>query len=141
MRRYAKKERHIETMSKILEWQDMGCFKGIDLNDTFVLSWNITNNNIAFDLEVSIWPESEHYDSLKSNEYTCYKKGTLKFEGAKEVQGLKECKEVNPSTDSDGSIDYGNIDHLVKTPSGYELIGEFGNVIITGGGLKFGICA
>ena len=41
------------------------------------------------------------------------------------------------TTDLDGTIDYGNIDSLLKTSSGFEVEGDFGSVVITGGELKF----
>ena len=122
-------------------WQEMACFTGIDLHDSFVLSWNTKNNSIVLELEVSIWPGSSHYDAPKKNEYTCYKRGALRFNGASKIQGLKDCKEVTPSQDPDGSKDYGNIEHLSQTLTGYELRGEFGNVIITGSELNFEVYA
>ena len=46
---------------------------------------------------------------------------------------------ASSSTDPDGSIDYGNIDSLIKTESDFELTGEFGNVKVEGGQLDFKI--
>ena len=128
-------------MNEVEMWRDMDCFKGIDLEDTIVLSWSQTNNHVVFQLEVSIWPESPHYEAPKINEYTCYKKGVLKFSGTSNVQGLKEQAHAISSIDTDGSIDYGNIDYLGKTASGFEVVGEFGSVHITGGELSFEIYA
>ena len=124
-----------------MTWQKMECFTGIDLHDSFVLSWSIENNSIVFVLEVSIWPESPHYDAPKKNEYTCYRKGALSFIGVSNVHGLRDCKELTPTQDSDGSKDYGNIDYLSQILNGYELHGEFGNVVIVGGELNFEIYA
>ena len=52
----------------------MEVFKGIDLNDSFVLDWSYENNRLCFELEVSIWPEYKYYVEPKLNEYTCYRK-------------------------------------------------------------------
>ena len=50
----------------------MEIFKGIDLNDSFVLSWYQGTNELTFELEASIWPESTYYEKPKPNEHTCY---------------------------------------------------------------------
>jgi len=46
---------------------------------------------------------------------------------------------VMSSTDPDGSIDYGNIDTLQVVDGGFELTGNFGNIKISGGELRFEI--
>jgi len=41
--------------------------------------------------------------------------------------------------DPDGAIDYGNIDVLVKLESTYQVFGDFGEVKIIGGELRFAV--
>ena len=115
----------------------MALFKGIDLNDSFVLSWAHENNQLTFALEASIWPESEFYSKHKEGEFTCYRKATLRLANVKSINGLKNIDSVTPTKDPDGSIDYGNIETFCQTRTGFKLSGEFGSLSIKGGELTF----
>jgi hypothetical protein len=123
-----------------MNWTELEVFKGIDLNDSFVLGWSQSEDHLSFELEASIWPESEFYTEPNKNEYTCYRKAFLSFVGVNSIQGLKPINTVATLTDPDGAIDYGNIDSLSITSSGYEVEGNFGSVTIRGGELNFEVC-
>lgn len=120
-----------------MDWTQIKVFKGIDLNDSFVLSWKLSANNLAIEVEASIWPESVYYQEPLDDEYTCYKKASLVFENTEKITGLLDIKSVKPTSDPDGSIDYGNIETLVENDSGFLLSGAFGSVEIIGGELVF----
>ena len=122
-------------------WEEMEFFKGIDLFDSFVTSWKLEGSELSFFLEASIWPESDFYSEPKKKEYTCYKNGVLKFSRWSNVKGLLQQSQVTPSTDLDGSVDYGNIEYFVKTESEFEIHGEFGKVVVLGGEFSFEISA
>ncbi len=117
----------------------MEIFKGIDLNDSFVLSWHSEGNELYFDVEASIWPESKYYESPKQDEYTCYKPAVLTFKNIKELNGLLEMSQVTPSTDASGEKDYGNIDALQENSEGFLIEGDFGSISIVGGEMSFEI--
>ena len=122
-----------------MNWKEMEIFKGIDLNDSFVLAWSSTGNELEFTLEASIWPESKFYEKPKKDEYTCYKPARLKFKNIRYISGLLSIGEVTPSIDASGEKDYGNIEDLKKTNEGFSLEGDFGSVAITGGEMSFEI--
>jgi len=88
-----------------MDWKEFKEFKGIDLNDSFVIEWSSSNNELTFKLEASIWPESEYYQKPNSNEYTCYKTAELKFSKFVKLTGLKPMNQTNVSKDPDGAID------------------------------------
>lgn len=111
----------------------MHIFKCIDLTDSFVLSWNANETEIIFKIEASLWPESPYYLQPKSNEYTCYRKCEIKFTGFTSYSGLIEQSLITPTIDTDGSLDYGNIDSLTKTNQGFKVMGEFGKLEIING--------
>ena len=104
-----------------MNWTELEIFKGIDLNDLFVLSWTRDNSRLKIDIEVSIWPESKYYSKPKENEYTCYKNTILLFDGVESIEALKPIDSVRATTDLDGTVDYDNIETLVKTSSGFEV--------------------
>lgn len=120
-----------------MQWREMECFRGIDLNDSFVLSWKVEKRRLCFVLEASIWPGSEHYQPPEKKEYTCYRPATLYFRDCDSVSGLNAMSEVRPSVDTNGEVDYGNIDSLTQIPGGFEILGDFGNVLVKGGQLDF----
>ena len=111
----------------------MDIFKGIDFNDSFVLGWSSNEAGITFNVEASIWPESPHYQKPKPNEYTCYRKCEIQFTNFTSYSGLSKQSTVNPTKDLDGSLDYGNIDILIKTNNGFQVVGEFGHLNIVNG--------
>jgi len=117
----------------------MKIFEGIDLTDSFVLSWRQSPTEILFNLEASIWPQSEYYEEPIDDEITCYKPATLIFKNVDEVSGLLEMSEVRPFSDASGEKDYGNIDSLEQINNGYRVVGEFGSVLINGGSVLFEI--
>lgn len=90
----------------------MKIFNGIDLNDSFIISWHQSSNSLLLNLEASIWPTSENYSTPKEDEWTCYKPATLIFEGFRKVIGLVPMQNAPSSVDKNGEVDYGNIDHL-----------------------------
>jgi hypothetical protein len=120
-----------------MEWSKIDIFRGIDLTDSFVLSWSHDGNELTFELEASIWPDSEYYSKPQNGEYTCYRKAALKFTGVQSINGLKSINLVPSTIDPDGSTDYGNIDALSQTETGFYLSGDFGSVNIVGGELCF----
>ncbi|SDJ81797.1 hypothetical protein SAMN04488540_1143 [Ferrimonas sediminum] len=111
----------------------MKVFSGIDLNDSFVMSWKLSASELLMELEASIWPDSELYLAPKSNEYTCYRRITLVFSGFTEVRGLYNIASTEGTVDLDGTTDYGNIDTFSKVLSGFLLSGSFGDVEVVGG--------
>jgi hypothetical protein len=120
-----------------MDWQELEIFKGIDLNDSFILNWKHGKDFLTFEIEASIWPESQFYIEPKLNEYTCYRKATLSFINIESLIGLKLLVESPSFIDADGSVDYGNIDSLQLTSDGFSIQGDFGSVHIKGGAIEF----
>ncbi len=100
---------------------------GIQLQDSFVLSWGMNRDSLVFDVEFSLWPEHPQYQTPKPNEWTCYQRGKLLFEGVSSQQGLLSIDNVRSSTDASGELDYGNIDELEEINDGeFRICGDFG---------------
>ncbi len=120
-----------------MDWTESEKFRGIDLNDSFVLGWSHEGKSVMFELEASIWPESNHYLPPKPNEYTCYRRATLSFENVSECTGLLSMNSAPKSTDATGEVDFGNIDSLQILSNGFSIEGDFGAVNIIGDKLEF----
>lgn len=118
----------------------MDSMDGIDLQDSFILGWAVSENEFSIQLEASIWPSSVHYTRPKPSEYTCYKKAALTFFNFSHISSVKEQTEITPTTDLDGSLDYGNIDSFSKTASGFSISACFGNVTVISGKVVLSVC-
>lgn len=119
-----------------MDWRNLQVFKGIDLNDSFVISWSLEKSCLVFEIEASIWPESPYYKTPLPNEHTCYRRISLIFDLIESVDGLKLVEYVMPTIDPDMSKDYGCVDTLMSTNDGYLMSGEFGSLKIVGGQLS-----
>ncbi|WP_289028012.1 hypothetical protein [uncultured Paraglaciecola sp.] len=122
-----------------MNWTDMDLFRGVDLGDSFVLDWSCTSNSFVIKVEASLWPESKHYSPPVNGEYTCYKNASVTFKNIKSIKGIVPVNEASPTTDPDGSIDYGNIDALTSNLGQFNICGRFGNVVINGGEVSFSV--
>ena len=118
----------------------MDSMDGVDLQDSFILGWTVSENEFFIQLEASIWPSSVHYTKPKPNEYTCYKKAVLTFSDFTYIESVKEQSEITPTTDLDSSLDYGNIDSFSKTESGFFISACFGSVTINSGKVVLSVC-
>ncbi|MBE9113315.1 hypothetical protein IQ273_28465 [Nodosilinea sp. LEGE 07298] len=117
----------------MIQWRNIEVFRGIDLNDSCVLSWKLEPTQLVFELDVSVWPESQFYTTPKPNEYTCYRTARLIFRGCEKITGLHAMGDVRPTVDPDNTIDYDNIDALNQEEAVIRVYGNFGEVEIQGG--------
>lgn len=115
-----------------MHWRDMAMFRGVDLNDSFVSGWTRGPSELTFEIEASVWPESPFYRAPRPDEYTCYRKVRLIFRGCEIISGLRSLREAPTFTDTDGESDYGSIDSLMQTATGFRIFLEFGEVEIEG---------
>lgn len=113
-----------------MNWTELPLFKGINLNDSFVLGWTLAKDKLVFVLEASIWPESRYYLPPNHGEYTCYRKATIEFIDTISIMGLQPMESTPFSVDPDGSKDYGNIDSLTISNVAFNICGDFGEVKI-----------
>ena len=121
-----------------MDWREIPDFAHVDLEDSFVLSWNEAAHTLTFRLEASLWPGHPSYSVPKPNEHTCYKIAELVFSNTFRVEGLPSTAEVIPTLDGGGSIDYGSIDTLQLGDDGIWMIcGDFGSVRIHCGSCTF----
>jgi hypothetical protein len=90
-------------------------FEGVLINDTFVLGWHREAEQLVFAVEASLWPEHPDYEPPRPNEWTCYKRARLVFEGVSSVEGLPDMASAPRCTDADGSQCFGSLDELAPS--------------------------
>lgn len=113
--------------------------QGIDLSDSFISHWKLKNSEFKIELELSVWPESPYYIKPIKEEFTCYKKGNLRFYGIKEIKGVVDLEYVKPNLDPDGSKDWDNIYDFRKENGLLKFSTEFTNIEIDCDGFEMEI--
>ena len=104
--------------------------QGIDLTDSWVLGWRETGGTLEFSIEFSLRPESAFYRTPKRGEWTCYRRGVLRFDGVTAVNGLKKEETVRFTIDPDSSKDFGNIESFEEKDDRVMISGDFGEVMV-----------
>jgi hypothetical protein len=103
----------------------------IFLEDTFVLSWHQSSASLTFNVLASLLQSHPEALPPANGEWACYRSGVIKFSGVSSVNGLLRQESVTPTTDPDGSVDYGCVDFLsLVRPGEYRIAGEFGVVTV-----------
>lgn len=111
------------------QYYELASFKGIYLEDSYVLGFEETESQLVFAMEFVLTPENVLYGTAEENEQYFYRKGKLLFPGLKDVVWLD--KTFRATTDAAGEIDYGNIDVCQLEDDGYFfLCGDWGRVKI-----------
>jgi hypothetical protein len=101
---------------------------GVMIEDCFVYGWQLDSGNLVVDLDFSLWPGNKFYESPKTDEWTCYKRGQLIARNIEILEGLRGMSEVMATTDPDGTKDYGSLDSAVISGNKIEIRGPFGGV-------------
>jgi hypothetical protein len=107
-------------------------FDGVDIEDSIVLGWALSDNGLAIQLEVSLLPEHAEYAKSPPEERGCFKRGELLFPLPRDVMGLKAQQDVVPSGEEAGMPDYDTF-HCLRLlgPDRFYVEGEFGEVQLT----------
>jgi hypothetical protein len=111
-------------------------FVGVRIDDCWVMGWSVSPGKFVLEIEASLWPGHPAYEAPQPDEWTCYKRAELVFEGVASVQGLVRQEDVSPHSNPDGSKDYGSIDSIDAFEGGYRVVGEFGDVTLTASELR-----
>ena len=106
-------------------------FENIQLQDTFVLSWNQSPNSLVFHVLASLLQSHPDASPPIRGEWACYNPAIIQFTDMTSVTGLLSQESVRPTKDPDGSVDYGCIDSLESPhPGQYRMSGEFGSITV-----------
>ncbi|WP_447793691.1 hypothetical protein [Pseudomonas farris] len=104
------------------------------LEDSYVLSIDEVAGALIFELEAVLTKSHPQYEEPKKGERYCYRKVSLRFFSVDSIEWLD--RRFIGFEDSTGELDYGNIDSFVGGEGSYILSGDWGRVIIRGGGVE-----
>lgn len=112
-----------------LNYFELKEFKGLYLEDSFVLNIIETAKLFSFQMEFVLTEEHPKYKAPLGNEMYYYHYGVINFIEPKQVL-WKVRNQKAASIDANGECDYGNIDIFLKSEDEYFLEGDWGSVLI-----------
>jgi hypothetical protein len=107
-------------------------FEALYLEDSYVLDVRETGRAVIFVMDFVLTRQRQACQPPKPNEQYCYHRGQIEFVGPETVNWMR--REFRPTTDPDGSVDYGNIEIFQNTGTVYQVAGEWGEVHIGAAG-------
>ena len=111
-------------------WRQLSEFAGVDLNQSFILSWHLQGDALRIDVDLCLETEHPFYEAPLPAESVCIRPAEIEFPYCNRV-GLNGAARRKPA-EIIGEIGLGAIADLrVQADGCYELRGEFGTVLIT----------
>ncbi len=113
----------------ITDWRQLREFAGVDLTNSFVLSWHAEAGALLVDVDVCLLPEHAFYEKPRPAEKACIRPAYVEFP---HCEGLGLNGEFESDTfDIAGNIGHGGISGFCRRADGrYEISGEFGTVLV-----------
>lgn len=112
------------------DWTEWREFKDVDLNQSFVLSWELTNGSLRVDVDLFICPNHPFYEPPRPSERACYRPAHIEFTSCTSVSesGVQASDSL---ADVVGALVGGQIKGLRRVIDGrYQMSGRFGTVDI-----------
>ena len=113
-------------MSEYHEWNS---FENTYMEDSFVLDIQESDTQLSLTVEIVLTEEHPLYKPPTETEKYCYRAGNIVFNDLVSVRWL--ARRMQPITDADDRIDYGNIDIFEQTSDGYHLVGDWGEIVVS----------
>jgi hypothetical protein len=109
------------------EYFEHEVLRGLYLEDSWVLDISASRGQLVITAEFVLTEEHTAYAPARAGEQYCYRRGVLVFDGVRDLTWTGQLSS-RPSRDSDGSIDYGNIDSLIIDGDHYTVEGNLGKI-------------
>lgn len=119
----------IETTSN--SWRELREFKGVDLSESFVLSWLLSGEVLRLDIDLCLLPSHVFYESPRPAEKACYRAAVLQFPACTLLRRQGGSDAVQTAAEVAATLGYGKITYFRRVSDGfYEIHGRFGKVEI-----------
>lgn len=110
-------------------WTELREFAGVDLLNSYVLSWSVVGQTLALDVDVCLKPDHPFYEPPRPAERHCIRAGTLEFAYC-DAMHAENVDSQEPRAVA-MALGHGKITGLRRVGDGqYELAGPFGKVRI-----------
>lgn len=115
------------------DWTELREFAAVDLEQSFVLSWNLESTTLTLDLDLFLCPEHPFYEKPRPSEQACYRAALLEFPACMQVH-VAGTMAHRPLSEAIQSLDSGPFSGMMRAGDGrYQLHGKFGAVEIRSG--------
>lgn len=113
-----------------IDWHKLREFSAVDLEQSFVLSWQVDSASLLIDIDVLLTPEHPFYERPRASEKSCIRPAIIEFPC---------CSALSIGDSAPGSIaeiaegiGHGAIKGLQRLVDGrYEIQGDFGIVLVS----------
>ena len=112
------------------DWRKLREFAGIDLYQSYVLSWHFEAENLRVDVDLFLMPGHPFYEEPRPAEKVCIRPAIIEFPICNSIQ-THEAADMSNIADAVESLGHGMIEGLRRLADGrYEIRGEFGVVTV-----------
>ena len=113
------------------DWRELREFHGVDLDQSFVLSWEYAMSALLVDIDVCLLPDHPFYEEPRPAEGICIRPATLEFPYCTLLHSSTSDANRNDFPAIAESLALGRITGLERVGDGrYEMTGKFGRVVI-----------
>lgn len=117
-------------MEDSVDWRKLREFAGVDLTQSFVLSWRVEGDTLCIEVDLFLTPEHPFYEKPRPAEKVCIRPAVIDFPYC-ETLTLDGTGADDPIATVAGRIGLGAIAGLVRRDEGpFEVKGRFGRVSI-----------
>ena len=115
---------------KSTDWRLLREFALVDLEQSFVLSWDIQLGTLLIDIDLHLLPEHPYFEKPRPAEKVCIRPAVIEFPRCDRIQVQGSAGDVGV-TDAIADLRLGAIQGLRRLANGhYEITGAFGLVLV-----------
>lgn len=112
------------------DWRQFREFSAVDLEQSFVLSWQVDSASLLIDIDVLLTPEHPFYERPRPSEKSCIRPAIIEFPCCVALR-IGDSAPGTVAETAEG-IGHGAIKGLQRLVDGrYEILGDFGTVLVS----------
>ena len=116
--------------SSSTDWRQLREFAAVDLEQSFVLSWEMVSGTLQIDVDLFLAPQHAFYEKPRPAEKVCIRAAVIEFPLCDLIE-VDDAPAGTAPADVATKIPHGAINGLRRLADGrFELEGEFGVVLI-----------
>jgi hypothetical protein len=102
-------------------------FEEVSLEDSYVLDIEVHPGILTIKLDLLLLPGHPQHRTPQPGERACFRSATIVFPS---VRGLRWTGQdvVRPAIDASGTLDFGSVDSMTRIGSGYQVLGDWGEI-------------
>jgi len=112
------------------DWRELREFAGVDLSQSFILSWDMESGILMVDVDLFLTPGHPFYEEPRPAERVCIRPAVMEFSLCEAIESDKSQAGLDP-TAVVAQLGHGAIDGVRRLADGrYEISGVFGVVLV-----------